>query len=215
MITYLNNSGWLYKLLLTTVFLVVGSLAEGANTAVDQTRKVALETDSTQIRQLLEERDREIKELMGPKGKEYTQEQRDQLKDIINNVIDYRTMARQALQTTFDTLSEQKREQFVDLFSRVVRDQSLNKLDIYRADVKYQRISVSGDSAYVETMARLEDTRTPVYYRMNEQQQGWMITDMIIDEVSTVASYRRSFQNIINKKGFETLMETLRKRVKD
>lgn len=170
--------------------------------------------DSTQIRQLLDQRDQEIKELLGPKGTEYTQQQRDKLKDIINDIVDYRTMARKALQTTFDTLSVEKRDDFVDLFSQVVRDQSLNKLDIYRADIKYKRISVRGDSAYVETMAQLEDTRTPVYYSMEEQQEGWMITDMIIDEVSTVASYRRSFQNIINKKGFETLMQTLRKRVK-
>lgn len=190
-----------------------GALATNLKAQQSQQEEDAVQ-DSTKIRQLLEQRDKEIKDLLGPEGTEYSQEQRDKLKDIINNIVDYRSMAREALQTTFDTLSVDKKDEFVDLFSQVVRDQSLNKMDIYRADVRYQRITVNGDSAYVETMARLENTRTPVYYNMEEQDEGWVITDMIIDEVSTVASYRRSFQNIINKKGFETLMETLRKRVK-
>lgn len=48
---------------------------------------------SEEIKQLLEDRDNEIKELVGPKGTEYTQEQRDKLKDIINGIVDYRAMA--------------------------------------------------------------------------------------------------------------------------
>jgi phospholipid transport system substrate-binding protein len=97
----------------------------------------------------------------------------------------------------------------------VVRDQSLNKLDIYRADVSYRKIAVENDSAFVKTIAQLEDMRTPVYYSMRKKSEEWVVTDMIIDEVSTVASYRRSFQNIIRKKGFDHLLAVLRKRVAD
>ncbi len=171
--------------------------------------------DSVKIRQLLEERDREIKDLLGPKGSDYTEQQRDRLKDIINSIVDYRLMAEKALQSTFDTLSTERRDEFVDLFSQVVRDQSLNKLDIYRADVSYRTIAVENDSAFVKTIAQLEDMRTPVYYSMHKESEEWVVTDMIIDEVSTVASYRRSFQNIIRKKGFDHLLATLRKRVAD
>lgn len=165
------------------------------------------------VKQLLEDRDEEIKELLGPKGTEYTQEQREKLKNIINGVIDYRAMAQFALQDTYDTLSEEEREEFVDLFSTIIRDQSLNKLDIYRAEVKYEEVSVEGDEAEVQTMAQLEDVRTPVGYKMEyTDNNGWVMTDMIIDDVSTAASYRRQFQNIIRKKGYDSLLETLRKR---
>ncbi|WP_372638964.1 phospholipid-binding protein MlaC [Fodinibius sp.] len=165
------------------------------------------------VRQLLEDRDEEIKELLGPRGTEYTQEQREKLKNIINGVIDYRAMAQFALQDTYDALSEEEREEFVDLFSTIIRDQSLNKLDIYRAEVKYEDVSVEGDEAEVRTMAQLEDVRTPVGYTMKyTDNNGWVMTDMIIDDVSTAASYRRQFQNIIRKKGYDSLLETLRKR---
>lgn len=54
---------------------------------------VFAQTESDTIQSMLEERDQEIKELLGPKGTDYTQEQRDQLKDIINDVINYQAMA--------------------------------------------------------------------------------------------------------------------------
>lgn len=174
----------------------------------------AAQQDSATVRQLLEERDQEIKDLLGPKGTEYTQEQREKLKNIINGVIDYPAMARYALKETYDTLTADQRQEFVDLFATIVRDQSLNKLDIYRADVKYNSIKVNDDTATVKTLVTLEDVRTPVIYDMKyeDSNKQWVITDMIIDDVSTAGSYRRQFQNIIRKKGYQSLLETLRKR---
>lgn len=164
------------------------------------------------IRNLLEERDAEIKELMGPKGTEYAEEQRAQLKEIINGIIDFEAMAKEALENTYDTLSADERAKFVDLFSIIIRDQSLNKLDIYRAEVTYRSIEVDGDEARVETMAQLDDVRTPVNYDMAYKNDEWVITDMEIDDVSTAQSYHRQFQRRINKSGFDALMDSLRKR---
>ncbi|WP_349355219.1 MlaC/ttg2D family ABC transporter substrate-binding protein [Gracilimonas sp. BCB1] len=164
------------------------------------------------IRSLLEERDEQIKELVGPEGTEYTDEQRQQLKEIINGVINFEAMAKEALEETYDTISTDKRTEFVDLFATIVRDQSLNKLDIYRAKVTYQDIQVEGDEARVETLAQLENVRTPVNYEMEYQDGQWVIVDMEIDDVSTASSYNRQFQRIINQRGFEPLLESLRKR---
>lgn len=175
---------------------------------------VAAQQDSSSVRELLEDRDKEIKDLLGPKGTEYTQQQREKLKDIINGVIDYRAMASYALKDTYDTLSVEQRNEFVDLFATIVRDQSLNKLDIYRADVRYNSIKVNDDTAVVKTLVTLEDVRTPVIYDMKykDDSKQWVVTDMIIDDVSTAGSYQRQFQNIIRKRGYDKLLETLRKR---
>lgn len=172
--------------------------------------------DVSDIKQLFEERDREIKALLGPKGTEYTEEQREKLKNIINGNIDYGEMAQFALGDTYDELSADKQNEFVDLFSTIIRDQSLNKLDIYRAKVTYEDITVEGDSAFVSTIAEMDKVRTPVGYELEYEEkdgtQQWVVTDMIIDDVSTAGSYQRQFQRIIRKKGFDSLMETLRKR---
>lgn len=168
--------------------------------------------EGEEIRNLLESRDNEIKELLGPKGNEYTSEQRNSLKDIINGVIDFESMARFALDDTFNEISEENRDEFVSLFSTIIRDQSLNRLDIYRADVVYNEIEVIDDSAYVSTTAQLDDVRTPVHYKMEKMDGEWFITDMIIDDVSTAESYHRQFQSIIRQRGFDALLTSLRNR---
>lgn len=165
-----------------------------------------------QIRQMLNERDEEIKELLGPEGTSYTQEQRDELKEIINGVIDFRSMAEYALGDTFDEISEERRERFVDLFATVVRDQSLNRLEIYRAEIEYENIEVDGDSATVSTVAQLENVRTPVGYEMVNKDGEWVVTDFSIDGVSTAESYNTQFQNIIRKRGFDALFDSLERR---
>lgn len=187
-----------FNTLLLVVFLFAG------NVYAQQT--------SEQIEELLKERDDQIKTLMGPKGTEYSEGQRKKLKEIINGIIDFEAMAKEALGTTFDTISTELRTEFVDLFATIVRDQSLNKLDIYRAEITYRSIDVDGEQARVETLAELENVRTPVNYEMEFKEGEWVIVDMEVDDVSTASSYNRQFQRIINQKGFDTLLESLRKR---
>lgn len=170
------------------------------------------QNSNDEIRSMLEERDEQIKELLGPEGTEYTDAQRAELKEIINGVIDFEAMAREALGDTFNSISEEERNEFVELFSTIVRDQSLNKLDIYRAKVTYTSIESNDGEARVETLAELDNVRTPVNYEMELEDGEWVITDMEIDDVSTAGSYNRQFQRIINQKGFDSLMNSLRKR---
>lgn len=165
-----------------------------------------------EIRTMLDERDNEIKELLGPSGSDYTPEQRSSLKDIINDIIDFRSMGEYALGNTFNEISEEEKEEFLELFATIIRDQSLNQLDIYRADVTYDEITVEGSSAHVRTTAQLENVRTPVSYDMENRDGKWIITDMTIDNVSTAESYHRQFQSIIRERGFDKLLESLRNR---
>ena len=170
------------------------------------------DTDSAHIMALLKERDKQIKKMLGEKGTEYTPEQRQEIKDIINGIIEYRAMASYALGSTWDTLSTERKDQFVEVFSKVVRDQSMNKLDIYRAEITYNDIDVVGDSAYVKTSAILDNVKTPVSYTMEKRGENWVVTDFTVDDVSTAKSYRRSFQNIIRRKGYQALYNSLKKR---
>lgn len=180
----------------TFLFLNVGIAQNGAD----------------EIQQMLNERDAEIKELLGPKGNDYTQEQRDRLKNIINDVIDFRSMSETALGDTYTEISEEEREEFVSLFSTIIRDNSLNRLDIYRAEVTYNDITVNDGTADVKTTAQMDNVRTSVDYDMELQDGEWQIIDMSIDDVSTAESYRRQFQSIIRKRGFDALLESLRRR---
>jgi phospholipid transport system substrate-binding protein len=169
--------------------------------------------EDVQIRQMFEQRDKQIKQLIGPEGATYEPQQRQKLQDIINNIIDFESMGRRALAAAFDEAKPEQRKEFVDLFARIIRDQSLKDLNIYRAKVEYSGIIVEGTKAKVTTIASLKDVRTPVIYDMERKNGQWVIVDMAIDNVSTAQSYYTSFQKLIKKKGFDGLLESLRKRV--
>ncbi len=173
---------------------------------------VPAQSEADEIRSILDERDEEIKELLGPEGTDYTGEQRERIKNIVNDIIHYRSMAQFALGNTYDEISEEEQEEFVDLFATIIRDNSLNRLEIYRAEVTYENIEVNNGSAYVETMAQLENVRTSVDYQFERINGEWMITDMTIDDVSTAESYNRQYQNIIRRHGFDALLNSLRNR---
>jgi phospholipid transport system substrate-binding protein len=190
-------------LLLFTFFALISS-----GFTVEQSNQ----NEADEIRTLLESRDDEIKDLLGPEDTEYTQEQRDRLRSMINDIIDFESLAAYALGNTYTEISDDEREEFVELFATIVRDQSLNRLEIYRAEVSYEEIEVVNGSAKVYTIARLENVRTPVDYTMKKENDVWVITDMIIDEVSTAESYNRQFQSIIRQRGFDALLESLRRR---
>lgn len=192
-------------LLILPVFLLVPIASAAGQSKTDK-------KESSQIKQLLVQRDQEIKKLIGPKGTQYTANQKAKLKKIINDIVDYKAMAKTALEKTYDTLSPSKRMEFVKVFSQIIRDQSLHKLNIYRAHIKYKDIAANKDTAYVKTLATLKDVRTPVAYQMKKENGKWYITDMIIDNVSTAKSYQRSFQAYLRKKGYDSLLATLKKR---
>jgi len=164
------------------------------------------------VRELMESRDFQIKQLLGAEGSEHSSNQRDELKDIVNGIIDFTEMAKTALEVTYDTISVEDRTEFVQLFSSIIRDQSLANLDIYRASVSYERIDGTTDSMYIETLAEWDNIRTPVHYIMSKNSGEWRIEDMSIDDVFTAESYNRQFQRIIRSRGFDYLMSTLRKR---
>lgn len=168
--------------------------------------------DTNDIKQLMQKRDAEIKALMGPKGTKHTTEQTEKLKSIINDMVDFEAMAKTALQETWKEASPAQQREFVDMFSKIIRDQSLAKPDIYRASVTYEDVAVNGSTAIVKTLAVFDNVRTPVSYAMSKKGNKWFITDIIIDNVSTAASYQKSFQNTIRKRGFDALLDALRKR---
>jgi phospholipid transport system substrate-binding protein len=166
---------------------------------------------AAEIRQMLEKRDQQIKDLLRGTD-DYTAEQRAQLKELINGLIDFQVMARQVLGPHWENLSAEQHEEFVSVFRDVVRAQSLSDLGVYNSKVTYDQIEVHGDSAFVRTQTKYKGRTTPVDYVLTRREGGWRAEDIIVDGVGTVDPYANSFRPVINQRGFETLMKSLRKK---
>ena len=164
------------------------------------------------IRTLLEQRDQEIKTLLGDK-EEFTDSQREELQNLINGVIDFEQMAQDALGKEWGSITPDQQAEFVEVFSEIVKGGSLSDLEIYRLDVEYENISVDGEKAHVQTKTVYKEQPMQVEYTMGLQGNEWRVHDIILDGVSTTEGYARSFQTYIRKRGFDALMQNLQKRL--
>ncbi|MCS3939646.1 phospholipid transport system substrate-binding protein [Salinibacter ruber] len=192
---------------LSVLFTVLLLLSGGAPTAFGQGESAT----AAEIRQMLEQRDQEIKSILGETD-DYTAEQRAQLKELVNGVIDFRVMGQRALGPHWEDLGEDQREEFVSVFREVVRAQSMGDLGVYNSAVTYDQIDVQRDSAFVRTQTTYEGRTTAVEYVLERREDEWRAEDIIIDGVSTVEGYARSFQTVVRKRGFDSLMKSLRKK---
>ncbi|WP_263787768.1 MlaC/ttg2D family ABC transporter substrate-binding protein [Salinibacter grassmerensis] len=191
------------SVMLTALLLLSG----GASTAFGQGESAT----AAEIRQMLEQRDQEIKSILG-EADDYTAEQRAQLKELVNGVIDFRVMGQRALGPHWEDLGEEQRDEFVSVFREVVRAQSMSDLGVYSSAVTYDQIDVQRDSAFARTQTKYEGRTTPVEYVLERRGEEWRAEDIIIDGVSTVEGYARSFQTVVRKRGFDSLMKSLRKK---
>lgn len=164
------------------------------------------------IRVMLEARDVDIKALVGTDD-DISDEAREDLRSVINDVIDFRAMGEGALGRHWSKLTAEQQDEFVETFAKIIRNQSLASLNVYRADVAYGEITVSDAKARVVTTTTYKDVPTEVIYELRFTGKEWLATDIILDEVSTVRGYARSFQSVIRKKGFDELMAKLRKKL--
>lgn len=172
----------------------------------------ARQAEDEAIRTMLEQREAGIKEILG-QDTVLSDSQMDALRTAVNGMFDFGAMGREALGRHWDELPAAKQQEFVDVFAEIVRYQSMADVDIYRAKVTYEDITVTGNEAHVVTTTVYKDVPTVVEYKLQRTDASWLATDVVLDEVSTVDGYSRSFQSYIRKRGFDALMDNLNKRL--
>jgi phospholipid transport system substrate-binding protein len=195
-----------FRSILLGAVLMAGLSLLGASPALAQGQATQQE-----IRTMLENRDQQIKEILRGTD-DYTTEQREELKTLINGVIDFRAMGQVALGPFWEDLSEAEQGEFIDVFRDIVRAQSLSDLEVYNSRVTFDEITVEGDSAYVRTTTEYQGTKTPVEYILEREADEWLAEDIVVDGVSTAEGYARSFQTVVRKRGFDALMTSLKKK---
>lgn len=169
-----------------------------------------------EIAQMLRQRDRQIKAIVGTGGTP-AEAQRERLRAVVNEAIDFEGMAELALGDYWGRLSAEQRRAFTEAFAGVVRAQSLADLEPYRGEVSYGAIEVSGERALAHTTTRYRGTSAPVDYVLRRKGGTWRITNVVIDGTGTAEGYAASFQRVLRRDGleagYERLMQSLRRRL--
>jgi len=158
--------------------------------------------------------DKGIKILEGPEyqGSEMLQARKDKLWETLTPVFNFEETAKRSLGYHWKDRTKPERNEFIDVFTQVLKDIYLGKTDQYSGgEFEYVREIVKGSRGKVRTtFTTSEQKKVTVDFSMKNASNEWKVYDIIIEGVSMVGNYRSQFNTILSKSTFEELMVKLR-----
>ncbi|MCA9537829.1 MAG: ABC transporter substrate-binding protein [Myxococcales bacterium] len=143
----------------------------------------------------------------------------DQLRAIINPVMEFDRLSESALRKHWPTLTPAQRTEFITLFRALVFHSYLKKIRSANEDytVEYEDEELkSREAATVTAIAKTKKAEIElVFHLIARGPSVWVAEDIVIDEVSLVENYREQFNKIIAKDGFAALTKKMRDKLVD
>ena len=185
-------------LVLTVVFL----LSPGFSPAADNGPVEQLKQSVDSILKILQS-----EQLKQPQNKE---EREQKILAVVTDMFDFRDMARSSLGQSWNDLSSAEQDKFVGLFTKLVEQRYVGKIDSYENQkVVYGKQRVKDGRALIYTNIVDKDLEIPIVYRMEENNGRWLVNDMKIENVSLIVNYRRDFDSVIRKEQFDGLVKKI------
>lgn len=159
----------------------------------------------------LRDRAEEIRQALPPPGATLTPPARQKIENLVTRIVDLRGMLQAALGARWNEMTEKQRKRLVAAFESRFKTTSGSELDPYRSTQIEYRPEIDGGQGVVKVPTRvvIKGEPTEITYAMRREKDGWRIVDIIIDDVSTVANYRSSFNRVIAKDGVDGLIRRL------
>ena len=134
----------------------------------------------------------------------------------IDERFNYSQMVRRSLGKTYDSLSDQKKQNFIKLFKGLLENSYASKLESYRDEkINFLDEVVKGKYALVKTNIVRSNNTIRVDYKLILGNGQWKVYDFVIEGVSMIRNYKAQFTKIIRKDSYEALVEKLTKKINE
>lgn len=129
---------------------------------------------------------------------------------------DFPKMTQLAVGKNWSKASPEQQQQLVDQFkTMLVRtySASLASVSDYKIEFTPLKLAAGDQDVTVNTVVSKPGAPPiPIDYRMEKQDAGWKVFDVLVDNVSMVTVYRNSFNSEVRKGGIEGLVAALSRR---
>ncbi len=149
-----------------------------------------------------------------PSYKSAQSQERDKLRAVVAPRFDFSDMARSAMGYHWRNLSQAQREQFVNVFTRLLEASYMGKIESYNGQ-KIDYVKQTRDGDYAEVFTNIVQSGAEpisVNYRLKLVNGSWKVYDVLIDHISLVGNYRNQFTRIMNEKGYDQLVNLIKKK---
>ena len=156
--------------------------------------------------------DRVVKILMDPALDE--SHRRTEVRAIALEAFDVGEAAQRALGPHWAKRTPAERQEFVGLFQGMLERGYLSRIGEYGGErVQYVGERIEGEYATVRALiVTTKGTQVPVEARVLRQGDRWRMYDVLIENVSLIASYRSQFDRVIRTSSYEELVRRLKAR---
>jgi len=151
------------------------------------------------------------------KNEETRPQMREKIFSITDDKFSWEEIGKRCLGRKWRDQTEKDREKFVELFTKLLKENYIEKLEIYsQEEVIYVKEILKGKYAEVRTqIVQKKGEKIPVYYRMINRGNGWLVYDVVIEGISLVKNYRSQFDDMLGKSTFKEFLENLKEKVSE
>ena len=145
-----------------------------------------------------------------------------EVKDAIDDVVDWPEMTQKALGKGWEERTPKEREEFSKLLRTMVEASYQSKLKLVTTDqgktankvtLTWDKEVMTGNTGTARATVKEGKASYTLDFALKHDGKRWRVWDVSIDEVSTVRTYRTSFTKIIADKGFPALIDRMKKKV--
>jgi phospholipid transport system substrate-binding protein len=136
--------------------------------------------------------------------------------EIAKEHFDFYEMSKRVLGRSWRKLTQEEKDQFVTLFTKLLQYAYIGKVDDYvESTIEYKKQRIKGNRAEVQTVMVSGNTTIAVFYIMILKKDTWMVYDIVAEGVSLVRNYMEQFRSILHDEKFSGLIAQLQKKIKE
>ena len=152
------------------------------------------------------------------------EEQVERLSEAVSHYFDYRELTKRAVGRAWLSFTPKQQQDMIAAFRGLLEKTYLKKLETKFLDelkafdtesIIYHDEKIKGDKAMVFTTFNLSDSSLEVNFRLVNQNDGWMIYDIIGEGVTLLGVYKDDFQAALVKMTPEEFVEELKRKTQD
>lgn len=141
-------------------------------------------------------------------------QRRAEIRAIALEAFDVAEAARRTLGPHWPKRTPAERQEFIGLFQGLLERGYLSRIGEYGGEsVQYVGERIDGEYATVRALiVTQKGTQVPVEARVLLRDDRWRMYDVLIENVSLIASYRSQFDRVIRTSSYEELVRRLKAR---
>ena len=152
------------------------------------------------------------------KDKAQKHTQRQQLSEILNQLVDFKEFCRRALAGNLSKFTPQQLNEFTGLFAKFITVYYLSMLQDNYTDEKVVPISqnlISSSKAVIQVTVVWNQLEIPVKIKMIRRGDSWKAYDIFVLGISVVRFYGAQFQEILRKETPDQMIDRLKLKIRN